>query len=235
MESPTLSLFSTEIRNAGENMATDLAMGEFLGPASPVALRFYGWSEPSISFGYFQKWDTVRKTLGKNLPNSVLRRPTGGGIVDHRYDLTFALSFRRGTAFSEQKTTCLYEAIHTLLSEALNLLGENTSPSQSAPFKQTSPSCFEAPVRSDIIDNKTGLKIAGSAIRRSKESILVQGSLDLKRLTIPPTTLQLSETFARLISTKIGLASIVHQPLSNLRVAKSDVEQFGHSHWTERR
>lgn len=235
MERLHLSVLSTETRTAAENMAADLAMRHALSPASPVVLRFYDWAEPSLSFGYFQRWVDVCKRLEAEAPVSVVRRPTGGGIVDHRSDVTYALVFARGTSFAEQKTTCLYEAVHTALFEALNELGEFTCLSHDAPLKATALSCFEAPVRSDIIDSISGLKIAGSAIHRGKESILVQGSLESKRLSKSLTPEDLSEAFAHRLGVKVGLASTASIPLFRLHVAAADVARFSNTSWTQRR
>ena len=77
-------------RKGSENMAVDQFLLE-RAQRYPI-LRVYQWSEPSISFGYFHKLEEVELTYPPNggLLNYV-RRWTGGGIVDHRLDLTYTL------------------------------------------------------------------------------------------------------------------------------------------------
>ena len=54
------------------------------------AFRRYGWVSPQITFGYGQKADWVASETQKDLA-SLIRRPTGGGIVRHGTDLTYCL------------------------------------------------------------------------------------------------------------------------------------------------
>ena len=62
------------------NMALDEALLNLMPRLQRPVLRFYGWTEPAASFGYFQKYaDVERATLLRPL----VRRPTGGGIVQH--------------------------------------------------------------------------------------------------------------------------------------------------------
>jgi lipoyl(octanoyl) transferase len=72
-------------RAAAENMAVDEML--FLTVACP-ALRVYRWIRPSVSFGYFTPWAEVSSRFaGRDL----IRRWTGGGIVEHGRDFTYSL------------------------------------------------------------------------------------------------------------------------------------------------
>src|ERR1039458_9410999 len=65
---------------AAFNMALDEALLKAMPRLSRPVLRFYGWTEPAATFGYFQKYaDVERATRLRPL----IRRPTGGGIVPH--------------------------------------------------------------------------------------------------------------------------------------------------------
>ena len=64
------------------NMAIDEVL---LTTTRPAILRFYRWNAPSVSFGYFVKFDEAREIAGNR---DVVRRGTGGGIVRHGEDLT---------------------------------------------------------------------------------------------------------------------------------------------------
>ncbi len=73
---------------AAENMALDfLLLQRYPRPAVP-RFRHYDWRGPAFTFGYAQKIAWVRGALPPGEPVDLCRRPTGGGIVDHRDDWT---------------------------------------------------------------------------------------------------------------------------------------------------
>ena len=75
------------------NMALDETLLEASAHIGKPVLRFYGWTEPAATFGYFQKCaDVEHMTLLRPL----IRRPTGGGIVPHDVDWTYSLVFPPG-------------------------------------------------------------------------------------------------------------------------------------------
>ena len=63
-----------------------------------AAFRAYGWREPTITFGLSQPFTAVRTLLGEG--DGILRlvrRPTGGGVVDHRDDWDVRARFVRSS------------------------------------------------------------------------------------------------------------------------------------------
>lgn len=86
-------LLKTGFNPAAYNMGVDEAVMESVSSgASPPAVRFYGWSPPAVSIGYFQSLteevdldECGRKTV------DVVRRITGGGAVYHDKELTYSL------------------------------------------------------------------------------------------------------------------------------------------------
>src|SRR5207244_711044 len=62
--------------NAAFNMALDEALLDHAARLATPVLRFYGWTEPAASFGYFQKYTDVEQTTRLR---PLVRRPTGGG------------------------------------------------------------------------------------------------------------------------------------------------------------
>src|SRR5258708_26441834 len=72
------------------NMAMDEALLEAMPRLGQPILRFYSWSEPAASFGYFQKFREVERLT---LLRPLVRRPTGGGIVPHMEDWTYSAAF----------------------------------------------------------------------------------------------------------------------------------------------
>jgi lipoate-protein ligase A len=134
-------------------------------------LRFYGWTEPAATFGYFQKFSEVEAAT-KLRP--LVRRPTGGGIVPHDADWTYAAVFPAGHEWHSLKAEESYRRIHDWLRLAFGKLKIET---ELAPCcKKTLPGqCFVGHEKSDLLWR--GKKIAGAAQRRNKLGLLIQGSV----------------------------------------------------------
>jgi lipoyl(octanoyl) transferase len=157
---------------AAENMAIDEAL--FLTAEAPV-LRIYRWSSPSVSFGYFTPWDDVVRTFhGRDL----VRRWTGGGIVEHGTDLTYSLACPSGLGLP--RTIDFYQLIHAAIATALRGVGYAVELAQSCESSDSN-ACFEKTVLYDL--KSGGAKIAGAAIRRNRKGLLLQGSI--QRLQLP--------------------------------------------------
>jgi len=89
---PIWRLLNTKNNSAAMNMAIDEAlMSSQNGDALP-ALRFYGWTHPSFSFGYFQNIpEEVDMQKCNERGIDMVRRPTGGGTVIHSWDQTYSV------------------------------------------------------------------------------------------------------------------------------------------------
>jgi len=170
--------------NSGEcgaafNMALDEALLEAAARLGRPVLRFYGWTEPAASFGYFQKYmDVERSTHLRPL----VRRPTGGGIVPHDRDWTYSLAFPPGHEWHSLKAEESYRRVHEWIRSAFAELKIRTelavaSRRSSLVTRHSShPSaCFVGHVKSDLLWN--GRKIAGAAQRRNQLGLLIQGSV----------------------------------------------------------
>ena len=161
-------------RSGPENMAVDewlmKGIGEF-----PV-LRIYGWEGDWVSLGYFQSLAEAKRIFGK-APNYV-RRWTGGGIVDHREDLTYTLAIPRENELAKTRGNESYCAIHA---EIARCLGEGGLACQLTKEDSTSQSaaCFKNPVAWDLLGDD-GKKLAGAGQRRTRWGILHQGSVVAK-------------------------------------------------------
>jgi lipoate-protein ligase A len=153
-------------RSAALNMAIDEAL---LESATAPTMRFYRWDHPALSFGYFGKFDDVASQ-----ERDIVRRWTGGGIVYHGDDLTYALVIpSRDPAFLESSMS-IYEKTHAAIRAALVADGKDTELAEKAAPK-ISEACFSNAVRADVLLN--GEKIAGAAQRRTRRGLLQQGSL----------------------------------------------------------
>ena len=157
--------------DAAFNMALDEALLESSLRLGKPVLRFYGWTEPAATFGYFQKYSEVAAAT-KLRP--LVRRPTGGGIVPHDADWTYSAIFPPGHEWHSLKAEESYRRIHDWLRLAFAELKIET---ELAPCcKKTLPGqCFIGHEKFDLLWR--GKKIAGAAQRRNKSGLLIQGSV----------------------------------------------------------
>jgi len=101
------------------NMALDEALLEAVSRLGKPVLRFYGWTEPAATFGYFQKYAEVERAT-KLRP--LIRRPTGGGIVPHDADWTYSLAFPPGHEWHRLKAEESYRRVHKWIQSAFAVL-----------------------------------------------------------------------------------------------------------------
>jgi lipoate-protein ligase A len=154
----------------------NMAMDEVLLRADgPPLLRVYGWSAPTVSFGYFGRHAAVRQLWpGRNL----VRRWTGGGIVPHGADLTYTLVVPKSEPFAGRPAAETYRMIHEAVAGALGDAGGALSLAAGAP--KVSDECFANPAAHDILAD--GIKVAGAAQRRTRHGLLHQGSIQRRGL-----------------------------------------------------
>lgn len=143
--------------------------------------RVYTWRRPAVTYGYLQN-RTVKGILaagndivvaGKKVGSwptdiPVIRRPTGGGLVPHGADITYAVVRERRVG------TANYEDIVEAVAEALRRLGIPAEIWRDAEFGRRGL-CFNSLSPYDI--HVKGKKIAGCAQRRTATAILHHGSI----------------------------------------------------------
>jgi len=159
-------------RTGAENMAVDQLLMERVG-GKPI-LRIYGWSEPTVSFGYFLSLADAQQAFAES-DLSYVRRWTGGGIVDHRHDITYTLVIPREHYLSQARGAESYRVIHQSLANALRQMGVDVRLTREAEG-DGGLACFGNPVAYDLT-NMAGDKIAGAGQRRTRYGLLHQGSL----------------------------------------------------------
>jgi lipoate-protein ligase A len=171
--------------DAAFNMALDEALLEAMPRLQTPVLRFYGWTEPAATFGYFQKFSEVSAATRLR---PLIRRPTGGGIVPHDADWTYAAVFPAGHEWHSLKAEESYRRIHDWLRLAF---GELKVETELAPCCQKSlpGQCFIGHEKFDLLWR--GKKIAGAVQRRNKLGLLIQGSVQ------PPPVPLKREAFER--------------------------------------
>ena len=183
---------------AAENMAADFLLLKRYpaGRNTHARFRHYGWHRPSFTFGYSQKIEYVRAQLPAHESIELCRRPTGGGVVDHRDDWTYTLVLPRNHPLYDQPAPRSYEIIHTAIADALVALGQpvevkqtcdpaEASDGEACPSPAGPTVCFTRPERYDVVHKTTGAKVAGAAQKRTRDGLLFQGSI--ARAAVAPT------------------------------------------------
>ncbi|HMF12602.1 MAG TPA: lipoate--protein ligase family protein, partial [Gemmataceae bacterium] len=120
MDGITCRLLPYAVADGPHNMAADetLLHSAIEGTAS---LRFYGWSPPTLSLGYFQH-ESVRRAdpLLAELP--FVRRPSGGHTLVHHHEVTYALALPPGQPWQILSVPWL-RRMHEIVAVTLNALG----------------------------------------------------------------------------------------------------------------
>ena len=229
-------------------MAMDTALLESV-PDNAAIFRHYNWENPAVTFGYAQRIREVKTVAAKNI--HLCRRPTGGGIVDHRNDWTYSLTLGSRFEAAQKPPTELYADIHYCVQQALNL---QDIPAQLAPcprscqqpqfksqisnFESSAPSqCFMQPVANDVI-HPDGQKIAGAAMKRTRQGLLIQGSINRETLPGAFDFQSFSTTFPKTLANNLGLNRET-TPLHSSPADEAHIERlrqcFESDTWTYRR
>ncbi len=157
------------------NMAIDELLLERAMELDAPLIRIYGWDRPSVSIGYVQKYSAAPQT-----GYTIVRRPTGGGVVFHDADLTYTAVVPAEHSICKLDRVESYHVFHRAVLRMLSALGlaGSLAPDEAGPVDRATMQCFTTPTRYDVLSQ--GKKYAGAAQRRGKTGILHQGSISLK-------------------------------------------------------
>ena len=169
-----------------DNMALDEAILESVDLGGAPTLRFYGWSEPTLSLGYFQK-RADRLSHSESQALACVRRGTGGGAIVHDRELTFSLAIPVSDRQAGGRES-LYRDAHAAVAEVLRQLGVDAVPyrlTAESPRSRSQPFlCFQRRTSEDLI--VAGYKVLGSAQRKRRRAVLQHGSLLLQSSRAAP-------------------------------------------------
>jgi lipoate---protein ligase len=140
----------------------------------PPCLRFYTWSEATISLGFHQHqypnfWNGLMWE-GKSL--SIVRRPSGGRAVLHQGDLTYMVVT---SGLSRQRREA-YLHICQFLILGWQRLGLSLGYGCEGQNYIRDDNCFATASNADLVSDR-GDKLVGSAQLRKKDAILQHGSI----------------------------------------------------------
>src|SRR5262245_691955 len=160
------------------NMAVDEALLESAVAGGACATRWYRWSQPTLSTGYFQRpEEALRDKRFAGLP--VVRRLTGGGAIIHHHELTYSCTLPARHPLA-RNVRDLYAAVHEAVIRVLSGFRFEASLRGFAEADRRGAFlCFGRGDDFDVVMD--GCKVLGSAQRRRKGAVLQHGSLLLRR------------------------------------------------------
>lgn len=178
-------LIEREAADAASNMEYDAKLLRDMEPSDIPVLHLYEWEKPSLTYGFFahpEKLLNLEAVQRHGL--DLARRPTGGGVVFHMWDLAFSVLIPSGSSLYSQNTLENYELINQVVFKIVEeFVGRSTLMSltpHDAMMKNPDQAffCMARPTKYDLVIGKK--KIAGAAQRKMKQGFLHQGTIALQ-------------------------------------------------------
>jgi len=200
-----MRLILDDARSGAWNMAADQWLMENCAATGEATLRFYRWSEPTVSLGYFQSIE-LRHGHPSSRECPIVRRTTGGGAIVHDAELTYCLTLPVVDRVDSKLTEC-YELVHQELIEVLAQKGVTATLVGDAGTREPYPPflCFQRRAPQDVLVSQQ--KILGSAQKRRQGVLLQHGSLLLAKSTEAPELPGLSELTGQELNAEEIIAS----------------------------
>jgi lipoate-protein ligase A len=160
------------------NMAIDEAIAiSVREKKSPPTLRIYGWKNPSVSLGAFQKISDVNVRYCMLNKIAIVRRPTGGRGILHDNELTYSFSCVNEGPFAKSLLDT-YKILSDIFINAFKKVGLNAESKRTRLHGRDlirDPLCFNSTSYGEIVFDEK--KIIGSAQKRWDKGFLQQGSI----------------------------------------------------------
>jgi lipoate-protein ligase A len=221
-------------------MAVDETLLESAARENRLTLRSYQWSEPTLSLGYFQRYED-RQRHRASLAAVCVRRSTGGGAILHDRELTYSIAVPQSHALGRNAQQ-LYDALHQSLIDCLRKFGVADLCLAAETSGSESFLCFQRRAIGDVLLGSH--KVAGSAQRRRHSAVLQHGSILLSASQMAPelpgindltnATLTADELAARW-KLPFELEPGEFMPNECLRAAELAETRFDDRQWTLRR
>ncbi|MBN9119942.1 MAG: lipoate--protein ligase family protein [Planctomycetes bacterium] len=179
--SQTIRLLPFAGADGATNMSADEALLESAAHGG-ASLRFYTWTEPTLSLGYFQH--AAERATDANLAGLAwVRRSTGGAAIVHHHELTYALALPPGKPWaSPENWICRF---HHVVQAVLADRGVKSHAVVCGEEQKLGPVvCFLHQTPGDLLVG--GSKVAGSAQRKMRGALLQHGSILLRRSELVP-------------------------------------------------
>ena len=180
---PVCRLLPTADRPGTANMAADEALLRSALDHGTASLRFYTWTVPTLSLGYFQPH---ADRLGDPLLKGVawVRRPTGGAAILHHHEITYSLALPAGPPWHTAESWLC--RMHHAVAAALKGFGVEARAVVCGEERKLGPFlCFLHQTPGDLLVG--GKKVVGSAQRRPHGATMQHGSLLLRQSPHTPS------------------------------------------------
>ncbi len=174
-----MQIYYTQKKSAKEIMEKDTFFLDNLKD-EPI-LHFYEWENDSLTYGYFieiEKYIDLKKAEEKKL--SLAKRPTGGGIVFHLWDLAFSFLMPSSNKNFFINPIDNYKFVNSITLDAIkDFLNDGfLLEKEDLEKKMYENFCMAKPTKYDLIYSDK--KIAGASQRKKKNGYLHQASICLE-------------------------------------------------------
>ncbi len=177
-------VLNTGQRSAEENMKIDAELLDRAHTLEKPILHLYEWEGDSATFGYFahpEKLLNLEQVNKKGL--NLARRPTGGGMIFHLWDMAFSIIVPAHSLHFSLNTLDNYAYVNRIVLQVIEEFSVHFPPltliEEDGPALDPSCHhfCMAKPTKYDVLWD--GKKIAGAAQRKTKAGFLHQGSISL--------------------------------------------------------
>lgn len=138
--------------------------------------RLYGWKERCVTVGRNREFPET--TL------EVARRPTGGGVVFHSYDIAFSFFINDNSPLWHSSVMDTYFEVSEIIRNLLIKKGFEVKYPEGAPEGRREM-CFERAESHELVIN--GRKVVGCALLKRGKRFLAQGTI---YLTLHPAEME---------------------------------------------
>lgn len=224
-------ILDTGAASVDENMRSDAQLLAGLETRQEPLVHFYDWVQDAATYGILldpAKYFDITACSAHNL--SLGRRPTGGGITFHMWDLAFSVLLPASHPAFSQNTLQNYAFVNGAVLRAVQkfcqLRGVALASEEDAGADVRCRNvCMAAPTKYDVVLG--GRKIAGAAQRRTKWGLLHQGSIAL----IAPSAPYLRKVLRTEMHVIDAICTVTYPLLSEERAmqpAKREIQQLIH-------
>lgn len=182
-------ILDTGRQTAVENMRLDSELLEKAEELTHPILHFYEWEGECATYGYFtDPAKLLNLQSAEKLSLHLARRPTGGGIVFHIWDMAFSVIVPAHLPEFSMNTLENYAFVNKAVLLAVKEFFGGSLPLSLIPEDLTqwdadcSRFCMAKPTKYDVMWE--GKKVAGAAQRKTKVGFLHQGTI---ALVMPPS------------------------------------------------
>jgi lipoate-protein ligase A len=183
------------VASGPEQMARDESLLESAAERGVASFRFYRWSEPTWSLGYFQS----AADRNDRMPNAWVRRSSGGaGILHHApHELTYSVALPATMATLPKGESWICN-VHHALRDWLKGYGVPARAVVCGEVQKLGEFlCFLHHTPGDLVLG--GCKVVGSAQRKLRGAILQHGTILLSRSPFTPELPGITELAGRAI------------------------------------